>query len=234
MLRGSRDFSSREEYESFLGELFRQLNSGRQDRLSEELPVLRKLPLQRLDCCKRQKLTVGPSSTIRVNHNVYSVDSRLIGEQVEVRLYAEHLEVWYGQRQVESIPRHRGESKHRINYRHLIDWLVRKPGAFANYRYRSDLFPTYRFRMAYDYLKRHLPARADKEYLSILRLAAKENESLVDEALQLLINCSQAINFENVEAIIHSGQALESPFAVDVSAVDLCQYDSLLTTAGGQ
>ena len=234
MLRGSRDFSSREEYESFLGELFGQLNSGRRDRLSEELPVLRKLPLQKLSSCKRLQPTVGPSSTIRVNHNVYSVDSRLIGEQIKVRLYAEHLEVWYGQRLVDSIPRLRGEGKHLINYRHVIDWLVRKPGAFTNYRYRSDLFPTHRFRMAYDYLKQHVPARADKEYLSILRLAAKENESLVDDALQLLINSSKPITSENVEALIHSGQKLESPLKVNISVVDLSLYDSLLRAAGGQ
>ena len=82
-------------------------------------------------------MRVGPSSTIRVQHNVYSVHSRLMGEQVEVRLGAEALEVWYAQRQVEVLPRLRGEHKHRIEYRHIIDWLVRKPGAFENYRYLS-------------------------------------------------------------------------------------------------
>jgi len=155
LLRGSRDFSSRAEYDGFLKQLFDQLNSGRSERLSQELPLLLKLPLKCLEACKRLHLRVGPSSTIRVNHNVYSVNSRLISEQIEVRLYAGHLEVWYGQRCLEEIPRLRGESKHRINYRHVIDWLVRKPGAFTNYRYRSDLFPTHQFRMTYDYLQQH-------------------------------------------------------------------------------
>jgi hypothetical protein len=62
------------------------------------------------------------------------------------------VEVWYGQRKVEDVPRLRGRSKHRIDYRHIIEWLVRKPGAFENYRYQEDLFPTSRFRMAYDAL----------------------------------------------------------------------------------
>jgi hypothetical protein len=44
----------------------------------------------------------------------------------------------------------RGRRKHRVDYRHIIDWLVRKPGAFENYRYRDELFPTSRFRMAFD------------------------------------------------------------------------------------
>ena len=77
MLRGSRDFCSREAYESFLQELIEQLNWGRSARLSEELPVLRQLPLRRLDSCKRLKITVGQSGAIRVNHNTYSVASGL-------------------------------------------------------------------------------------------------------------------------------------------------------------
>ena len=84
---------------------------------------------------------------------MYSVSSRLIGERVEVRLYAEQVEVWYAQKVVDRMPRLRGRGQHRINYRHVIDWLVRKPGAFAAYRYRDDLFPTTTFRIAYDVLR---------------------------------------------------------------------------------
>ena len=121
----------------------------------DELELLKPLPARRLEACKRLKVKVGPSSTVRVLHNVYSVNSRLIGETVEVRLYMEHLEIWYAQRLVDKLPRIRGEEKHRIQYRHIIDWLLRKPGAFENYRYREDLFPSHRFRMAYDALKKN-------------------------------------------------------------------------------
>jgi hypothetical protein len=79
-------------------------------------------------------------------------------EQVEVRLYAEHLEVWYGQKRVEQLPRLRGRGKQRIDYRHVIDWLVRKPGALAHYRFREELFPTSRFRLAYDVLQETQPS----------------------------------------------------------------------------
>ena len=230
LLRGSRDFSSRAEYDGFLKQLFDQLNSGRSERLSQELPLLRRLPLKRLDACKKLHLRVGPSSTIRVNHNVYSVNSRLINEEIEVRLYAEHLEIWYGQRCLEEIPRLRGESNHRINYRHVIDWLVRKPGAFTNYRYRSDLFPTHRFRMTYDYLQKHYPSRSNKEYLGILELSAKESETAVDEALNFLIDGSHPLTLAKVAAIVESGSALESAKNIDVSDVDLSQYDLLLDT----
>ena len=228
MLRGSRDFTSRDEYAAFMRKLFSQLNSGRRDRLAEELKVLRRLPIQRLESCKRLRLRVGPSSTIRVNHNVYSVHSRLNGEMVEVRLYVEHLELWYAQRCFEKIPRLRGEGKHRIQYRHIIDWLVRKPGAFENYRYRDELFPTHRFRMAYDYLKQSQPARASKQYLKILHLAARESEIAVDDALRTLIDQEMPITFELVEAMVHSEELIPPPTELNIPEVDLTAYDALL------
>jgi len=231
MLRGSRDFSDRQEYALFLRKLFAQLNSGRKDRFREELGLLKPLPAKRLDSCKRLHVRVGQSSTIQVYRNAYSVDSRLIEERVEVRLYVEHLEVWYAQQRVETIPRLRGKGKHRIQYRHIIDWLVRKPGAFENYRYREELFPTHRFRMAYDWLKQQRPSRASREYLEILHLAAKENETAVDDALQKLIDQDQPITAQAVKRISGSEETRIRPAAqIVVEEVDLGAYDALLGT----
>ena len=229
MLRGSCDFSSRQDYAAFLGKLFAQLNAGRMDRFKEELKVLRRLPPRRLDSCKRLQVRVGPSSTIRVNHNVYSVDSRLIREKIEIRLYVEHLEVWYAQQRIETIPRLRGEGKYCIQYRHIIDWLVRKPGAFENYRYREALFPTHRFRMAYDWLKRRQPSRCTREYLGILHLAARQNEAAVDYALRTLIEKEQPITIGAVETIMASLEKIPSPTQITVAEVDLGAYDALLS-----
>jgi len=141
MLRGSRDFASAKAYEAFLGALLKQLNAGRQQRLAEELAVLRVLPQRRLDDCTRLEVRVSRFSTIQVSKNTYSVHSRLVGDRVQVRLFADHLDVFYAQRHLERLPRLRGQGGHRIQYRHIIDQLVRKPGAFAHYRYRDDLFP---------------------------------------------------------------------------------------------
>jgi len=229
MLRGSRDFASRGEYAKFLRHLFDQLNSGRKKRFAEELEVLHRLPDKRLDACKRLEVRVGPGSTIRVNSNVYSVHSRLIGEKVSVKLHADHLEIWYGQRCVDSMGRLRGKSKHAINYRHIIDWLVRKPGAFENYRYRDAMFPTSRFRIAYDSLKqRHNFKRANKEYLRILHLAAHVNEAAVDQALAYLIQSEIEITFDTIKSIVQSGQDPKPPQAVAIAIVELSNYDDLL------
>ena len=232
MLRGSRDFESRAAYEAFLEKLFRQLNVGRRERLEEEMAVLGALPARRLDGSKRLRVKVRPSSTIRVAGKVYSTHSRLIGETVEVRLFSQRLEVWYGQQQIEEMPRLWGRRQHQINYRHVIDWLVRKPGAFAQYRYRQDLFPTHRFRVAYDQLKSRLNGRSSKEYLRILHLAARENEAAVDAALQHLIEAQVAITAETVRELVAAAVVPSSPRDVQIDEVDLTTYDALL--AGGR
>ncbi len=232
MLRGSRDFSSRDEYKLFLDQLFKQLNAGRQSRLIEEMKVVNPLPVRRLNDCKRQRVKVGPSSTIHVQHNVYSVPSRLIREWVDVKIYAEYLEIWYAQKQVETIPRLKGEYKHAIEYRHVIDWLVRKPGAFENYRYHADLFPTSRFRMAYDYLKGKNPAKADKEYLRILYLASKESQSGVDDALRFLFDQEKDISSGSVDEMIVSDQAIPAVTDVVIEKINLNAYDELLSERG--
>jgi hypothetical protein len=230
LLRGSRDFAERKEYETFLRTLFQQRNSGRKKRFAEEVDLLRSLPRQRLDARKRETVKVGPSSTIRISHNTYSVNSRLIGERVDVHLYADRVDVFYAQRCVDSFPRLRGDNGHKIEYRHIIDWLVRKPGAFENYRYREDLFPTHRFRVAYDQLREQSPPQATKHYLAILLMASQEGERLVDNALGVLITSEKNITKQTVRDELRA--AREKPQAtceVNILPVNLLIYDSLLS-----
>ncbi len=228
-MRGSRDFESREAYEAFLGKLFAQLNAPRKERLEQERACLGPLPERRLESYRTMRVRVSKGSTIRVQKNSYSVPSRLIGELVDVRLYGEAIEVWFAQRLMERMPRLQGRSKHRIEYRHVIDSLVRKPGAFAHYRYRADLFPTHRFRMAYDALRRAhtAPLKADQAYLRVLHLAARESESGVDAALGVLLEGKKAITAEAVQALL--GRTVEAPaHLVAPPVVDLSAYDDLL------
>ena len=229
LLKNSRDFADRSDYEQFLRKLFKQLNAGRRKRFLEEQSVLHGLPKHRIEACKKSTTRVGPSSTIRINHNVYSVDSRLTGERIQVRLFMDHLEICYGQKRVDTFPRLRGEGKHAINYRHIIDSLIRKPGAFENYRYRDDLFPTSRFRIAYDDLKqRHSQSVAAKQYLNILYLAARENETAVDDVLRMMIDKNMRISDEQVEALVQSSQPVPVATKVRIPEVDLTCYDQLL------
>jgi hypothetical protein len=231
MLRGSRDFPDRPAYAAFLGELFIQLNSGRRDRLAEEQKALRALPAMRLPAVRRVRARVRRGSTIRVLGNVYSVSSRLIGEELVVRVGSETLELWYAQRRIEALPRLRGRGRHRIDYRHIIDWLVRKPGAFANYRYRDDLFPTTRFRMAYDQIREHHPATADRIYLGVLQLAATEGETEVDSILEELLACGTPVSLAAVKSRLGTDPPERAVTDVAIEAVDLGVYDGLLRSS---
>jgi DNA replication protein DnaC len=194
LLRGSRDFESREAYVRFLGEVVASRNAGRRKRLEEELPLLRRLPERRRESYKRVWARVGRGSLIRVDRNTYSVPSRLIGERVEVRLYVEHVEVWYAQREVERFPRLRGRKKHAVNYRHIIDWLVRKPGAFADYRYREDLFPTSRlptFRECFEELARRAVQETASYEQYLLELAERECQARWTKRTERLLRQSR-------------------------------------------
>lgn len=227
LLRGSREFPAIEDYAGFLRKLFAQRNAGRKGRLREEVAAMRELPDHRLDACRIEQVRVDSGSLVYVDRNIYSVPSRLIGERVEARLYVDRVEIWYAQRKVEQLPRLRGRRKHRVDYRHIIDWLVRKPGAFENYQYRDELFPTSRFRMAYDAMVDAMPGRASKEYLRILELAAKESEDRVDKALLLLLERENpVIDRLAVEAILEADSAPEWR-DVSVAAVDPRMFDEL-------
>ena len=236
MLRGSRDFAGMAEYTQFLKGLFAQRNAGRRQRLAEELAVMRELPERRMESAKRERVTVDSGSLIHVDRNAYSVNSRLIGEKVEARVYLDRVEVWYGQKKVEELPRLRGRSKHRVDYRHIIEWLVRKPGAFESYRYKQDLFPTSRFRMAYDGLQETAGERALKEYLKILKLAADEGETAVDEALRALLERKTEVSLtaEAIGALLPRLDTIAPVRLVEVAAVDLASFDQLCTETAVQ
>jgi hypothetical protein len=231
IIRGSRDFESIAEYEKFLQKIIDRMNANCHKRFAEEIEVLKELPNLRYDDYEIRECKVGRGGTFRLLHNTYSTHSRLVGETIKVRVYADDLQIWYAQRHIETLPRLRGENGHCINYRHIIDRLVRKPGAFENYRYKEDMFPTSQFRIAYDILRGSCSIRqASKEYLKILELAAKEDESLVNEALRLLINLEEELSFEKVKQFVDSKQKAPDPTEVHIEPVDINYYDTLLET----
>ena len=229
MMRGSRDFPEVAAYQEFLHKLFARLNAGRRKRYLAEVGQLRPLPERRLDSVRRERVRVSPGSLVTVHRNIYSVHSRLIGEMVEARVGPDTVEVWYADRKVEELPRLRGRSKHRVDYRHMIDWLVRKPGAFENYRYRDDLFPTSWFRLAYDALREeHGPKRGAKEYLALLLLAARRGEALVEGAIRLLLGSQQALNAKEAIRLMEDTTPNRLNDIV-VDTVSLAVFDELLT-----
>lgn len=232
LLRGSSDFDSIEEYQQFVSAALDKANALRQKKIVEELEHMRPLQVSRLPDYREIDAGVSKWSTVRIKNNTYSVPSRLIDERVRVRVYDDRLEVWYGQHLQLSIDRLLGRNGHRIDYRHIIWSLVRKPGAFPRYKYREALFPSVTFRRAYDRLEedRGSGRRADVEYLRILHLAASTMEIEVETALELLLESKQRFDVASVKAIVGTDEPIDVP-EVAIPDVDLAAYDQLL--AGG-
>jgi transposase InsO family protein len=228
LLRGSNDFESLEEYEAWLAQVTEKANRLRRRRFNEELAVMKPVTAERLPEFTEQDVRVTSRSTIYVKRNVYSVPSRLIGEMVRVRIFDDRLEVSYGGKHQLTVERLLGRGGHRINYRHIIWSLVRKPGAFRLFKYREDLFPSLVFRRAYDALCTvHGERKGSIEYLRILHLAASTVESEVEVALELLLEEGDLTGKDQIKSLVDSFTPLDPPEMAELR-VDLTSYDTLL------
>ncbi len=230
LLRGGRDFESVAGYEAWLWQVMAKANALRAERFQTELAAMRPLSVRRLPEYTEVRTGVSSWSVIVVKHNVYSVPSRLRGEEVRVHLYEDRLEVFHGGVHQMTVERLRGRGGHRINYRHIIWSLVRKPGAFERYRYRDDLFPSLVFRRGYDALAAAMDGRqADIEYVRTLHLAASTMESEVETALELLLEEGAVPTCDRVKALVVTAETELPDLAVPEVSLEV--YDALLEGA---
>jgi hypothetical protein len=229
LIRGSRDFADRDAWQAFVDEQLRKANLRRGPRVGEDLAAMRPLDVGRLPEFVEDTAVVSEWSTIRIQHNAYSVPSRLIGEELRVYVYEDRIEAYFGDQRELACERLRGRNGHRIDYRHVVRSLVRKPGGFARYVYREEMFPSVVFRRAYDAIQTpHHGTTGDLEYLRILYLAASTMQADVEAALVALLDQAEAITSDRVKELV--GRAA-TPTIPDLVApvVDLLAYDQLLT-----
>jgi len=231
VLRGDRDFPGVEDYQRWVREVVeREHNAGLGAKLVEEMRYLRPLPPTALPTYTSLSAKVHRWSTIRVVNRSYSVPARLIGERVRVHLYHDHLEVYFGSKLIERLPRMCGQRLARIDYRHVIWSLVRKPGAFARYSWREELFPTLVFRRAYDALRGFHGERADAQYVRILHTAASNGEAVVERVLSEVLEGGMRFDAEHIQRAVTPAQP--SLPAVTIGAPNLKAYDTLLEGVG--
>jgi len=231
VIRSGKDFASVDEYEAFVREVVAESNRSRGQKLLLERETLRPLPSSAVPFHTTFHPHVTCWSTVRVGGRSYSVPSRLIGHDVEVRQHPDTVEVFYAGKLAETMPRIRGEKSARIDYRHVIWSLVRKPGAFARYRYREELFPSLTFRKAYDALCARTTVRADIEYVRILHLAASTMESVVETSLATVLASGEDFDYARVKQLA-APEPQKVP-SVSIPKVDLALYDRMLEHTAG-
>jgi hypothetical protein len=232
LLRGSRDFEDVAAWQSFIDDAVRMRNAGRKTRVGEDLAAMRELNVAKLPEYVEEHVMVSEWSTIRVKHCAYSVPSRLMGEVLRVRIYEDRIEAHFGNAVQLACERLVGRNLHRIDYRHVIWSLVRKPGAFARYVYREEMFPSLVFRRAYDAIQTpHHGTKGDLEYLRILHLAASTMQADVEAVLALLLTAGEPVTSEAVKARVTTTLRPTVPEMV-APEIDLAAYDALLGQVG--
>jgi hypothetical protein len=233
LVRGSRDFESRSAWQSFVDERMRKANRSRGRRVAQDMEAMRELNVAKLPEFVEEDFRVSEWSTVRVKHCAYSVPSRLIGEWVRVRIFEDRIVVRYADKDELACDRLRGRNLRRIDYRHVIWSLVRKPGGFARYVYREEMFPSVVFRRAYDAIQTpHHGLKGDLEYLRILHLAASTIEADVEAALALLLADGKAMTADEVKVLVSTATTtIDVPYLAR-QPVDLGAYDALLAQVG--
>jgi len=227
ILRGSRDFASVEEYDRFVEGVLKEANSRRRKRLEEELARMRALPSSRLAEYREYASVVSSHSLIHVNKHTYSVPSRLIGHTLRVHLHESELKVYLGRDFLFCLPRLRGRKGALVDFRHVIDSLMRKPGAFIHYRHRQALYPSTTFRQAYDRLVEDHGGRLGlREYLQVLKLAAQETVEKLEPLLKDQLSRSEKWHATDVRDLVSPPQGK----CIELASLtpSLSAYDALL------
>jgi hypothetical protein len=104
-LRGSNDFKSLEEYRLLIEGVVAKLNQQCQAKFEEEKFHLQPLPKYRVPDYEMLTARVSSRSTVEVRCVLYTVPSRLIGRQLELRLYHDRILGYLGNHQVVDLPR---------------------------------------------------------------------------------------------------------------------------------
>jgi hypothetical protein len=211
MLRGSTDFETQQNYLAFVYQIVAGRNEQRQDCLLTEMEYLSELPDKKWHSPMVMRARVSSGSVVQILDVPYTVPSRLIHYTLKAYVYPDEIVLFYGNKKLQIMPRVNAKSLAGINYRHIIDSLVRKPAAFANYHYHEALFPRLCFRKAYDTLRDSTPGNADKHYLKLLQLAKLHSEQEVTDALELLLQEHQLPTPDAVKSLIdaYSKERLE-------------------------
>jgi hypothetical protein len=225
LLRGSRDFADEAAYVRFLAAVCTAANALRAAKVATERGQLRSLPAQRYPESECRAVRVSSFSTVRVRNSSYSVPARLIGFTVHAHLSEREVVICHEREEVARFPRALGQQA-RIDFRHIITWLARKPGAFRSYVHREELFPSLIYRQAYDRLQALQEHTADARYLQLLLLAAETEEAKLAGALGELLRTAEPPLADTLRQHLQSAQP---PTSVAPFLPDLAAYDQLIT-----
>jgi transposase len=220
-------FLTLESFEKFIATICREHNKEVSDKFSEEQSSLHPLPASPFLCFRTEVVTINKYSLFGIDKSghLYSAPSNFLGLTLEARIYPDsvglikdgeiickHKRI-YGQRGLVS-----------IMPEHIVQALVKKPGAMASWKHRHILFERPAWKSFYE--KMIQKGGADKDYLKCLGLITKYGRDIVTIAMELAMAEDIKLNHKELKKIIinqmdniHEFKPLKS---------NLSQYDFFL------
>ena len=239
--RGSFDFESVAQYQAFIEQVIAKLNAKCQKKFQTEQPYLQALPRYRSPDYEVRSAKVSTHSSINVRCIVYTVPSRLIGQQLTLHLYHDRIVGFLGTTQVVELERihvHGSQKIRRarsINYRHVAESLRRKPHAFLYCQWQADLLPDEQWRSIWETLKHEFDSDdAARLITEALYIAATQDKELqVADYLQTQLQQS-TLTVSGLKGAFESKLVSEHYPCLTSVQHDLSSYDQLLNGTSGQ
>ena len=235
LLRGSREFCDLLAYEQFVAETVRRLNARCARGWEAERACLKPLPARRTADFEEVDARVSKFGVFTAKGVLYSVPSRLAGHRLKVRLHSIHLDAWLGGVKVFQCERlfASAAERHprRIDWRHMLPSLKRKPGAFARWVLRDAMFPRSEYAQAWEFINTKLPERAAcRLMIELLDLADRAN--VVAELAGVLAAGQARDELPNIDVLRErfAPRSLTMP-EVQVQLPPTSVYDELLEAA---
>jgi DNA-binding XRE family transcriptional regulator len=234
-LRGSSDFATIEEYRLLVEAAVAGLNRQCQQKFEQEKLCLQPLPKYRVPDYELLTARVSSHSTVEVRCMLYTVPSRLIGRQLELRLYHDRILGYLGNHQVVELPRVRATDPDKrrgrcINYRHVIEGLRRKPRAFIYCTWQEDLLPTPKFRELWVKLKAQFELDTSAVLIveALYIAATQDQETAVADYLERELE-AQTLTLRRLQQTFTQDVPRDLP-PLMITQHDLSSYDQLLSS----
>lgn len=151
---------------------------------------MQSLPSRRTNDFSEQHVKVSSSSTINIKRVTYTVPSRLIGSELLVHIYDDRLVLFYGHEETLRLQRvyaQKSSRARRVDYRHVIHSLAKKPNAFRSSMLRDDLIPAGDFTLLWQKLTQDGISDAACRYMVGLLLLA-DNEGCEEVLGRYVLN----------------------------------------------
>ena len=211
------EFESVEQLCALLKEEVDAYNAGLQRELKNERQYLKRLPKGRVEPYELVERMVNKEGLIRFDGRRYSVPADLHGKRVPTQVYNDRLVIYDDNSEPAWEWPLETDLEGRVDFRHIIHWLQRKPHSFDSCWFKEQLFPSENFLETHRKFREwYEPSQGDKDYLSILQAAtgsgrirqSPDGEELIAEvhcALELLLESGERFNFSHVTGLVETG-----------------------------